>query len=163
MPDEIERKFLLRSDAWRADVHRREAMSQGYLAGSGHVSVRVRVAGDRAWLNIKAGGIVPARKEYEYAVPVEEGRELLGLAPGPLIEKTRHWVEHGGFTWEIDEFEGVNRGLVVAEIELAHLEQSFPHPAWLGMEVTALHRYYNVKLVDRPFCEWTDQERDPTG
>src|ERR1700741_3523575 len=100
MPREIERKFLLKSDAWRSQVQGSRQMSQGYLASGGNVSIRVRIAGDEAWLNIKAGGFVASRQEYEYPVPLDEARELLALAEGPLIEKTRHFVEHGGMTWE---------------------------------------------------------------
>ena len=161
MPREIERKFLLKSDTWRADVRRRRPMSQGYLASGGRVSVRVRVAGDAAWLNIKAGGLVASRQEYEYPVPAGEARELLDLAEGPLIEKTRHFVEHGGNTWEIDEFHGENLGLVVAEIELDREDEPFQRPAWLGKEVTHLERYYNVCLVKHPFRAWTEAERNP--
>lgn len=161
MPREIERKFLPKSDAWRADVQRRAPMSQGYLVSDGRVSVRVRVAGDAAWLNIKAGGLVASRQEYEYAVPVAEARELLALCEGPLIEKTRHFVEHGGKTWEIDEFHGANAGLVVAELELDDEHEAFQRPAWLGQEVTDLERYYNVCLVTHPYSAWTEAERNP--
>lgn len=160
MPREIERKFLLKNDAWRAAVQRRASMSQGYLASSGRVSVRVRVAGDEAWLNIKAGDLVASRQEYEYAVPVAEARELLELAERPLIEKTRHYVEHGGKTWEIDEFHGENAGLVVAELELEREDEPFQRPPWLGEEVTHLKRYYNVCLVTYPFSAWTETERN---
>src|SRR5690348_14479884 len=118
MPREIERKFLLTSDAWRALAHRKQSMSQGYLAGTERVSLRVRIAGDRAHLNIKSGGLVASRLEYEYEIPLDEARELLTLCAGPLIEKTRHYVEFGGLEWEVDEFAGANAGLVVAEIEL---------------------------------------------
>ena len=159
MPREIERKFLLNNDAWRTLARRRQAMSQGYLAGSERVSVRVRVAGDEAHLNIKSGGFVTSRLEYEYAVPVTEARELLKLCPGPLIEKTRHYVDFGGFEWEVDEFHGANDGLVVAELELDSEDQVFPRPAWLGREVTHLRRYYNVSLVDHPYSAWTSAER----
>ena len=161
MPREIERKFLLLSDAWRALARRRQAMSQGYLAGGERVSVRVRVAGDEAHLNLKSGGLVASRLEYEYAIPVDEARELLKLSPGPLIEKTRHYVDFGGFEWEVDEFSGTNTGLIVAELELDAEDQVFPRPAWLGTEVTHLHRYYNVSLVEHPFSVWTDAERRP--
>jgi adenylate cyclase len=161
MPREIERKFLLLSDAWRVLAHRRQAMSQGYLAGSERVSVRIRVAGDEAHLNIKSGGLGASRLEYEYAIPVDEARELLKLCPGPLIEKTRHYVDFGGFEWEVDEFGGTNRGLIVAELELDAEDQVFPRPAWLGTEVTHLRRYYNVSLVEHPFSAWTDAERRP--
>jgi adenylate cyclase len=161
MPREIERKFLLQNDAWRALAQRHQAMSQGYLVGTERVSVRVRVAGEEARLNIKSGGLVASRQEYEYAIPLGEALELLGLCAGPLIEKTRHWVEYGGFEWEIDEFHGANTGLVVAELELTSEDQIFPRPAWLGKEVTHLRRYYNVSLVDHPFSAWTDAERHP--
>jgi adenylate cyclase len=161
MPQEIERKFLLKNDAWRAAAQRSVWMSQGYLASSGRVSVRVRVAGDEAWLNIKAGGLVASRREYEYALPVAEARELLEAAEGPLIEKTRHYVEHGGKTWEIDEFHGANSGLVVAELELEREDEPFEPPEWLGKEVTDLERYYNVCLVKYPYGAWTEAERNP--
>ena len=161
MPREIERKFLPKNDAWRALAHRRRRMSQGYLASGARVSVRVRLAGDEAWLNIKAGGLVASRPEYEYPIPVDEARELLTLAEGPLIDKTRHFVEHGGKTWEVDEFHGENSGLVVAELELDHEDERFPRPPWLGDEVTHLKRYYNVCLVTHPFSAWTEAERKP--
>ena len=178
MPREIERKFLLKNDAWRAQVRRSQRMSQGYLASSGNVSVRVRIAGDEAWLNIKAGGFVPtamdggsapnagsflgpSRHEYEYPLPLDEARELLALAEGPLIEKTRHFVEQGALTWEIDEFGGDNSGLVVAELELDSEDADFARPPWLGVEVTDLSRYYNVCLVTHPYRAWNEAERNP--
>ena len=161
MPREIERKFLPTSDAWRALAYRRQPMSQGYIASSERTSVRVRIAGDDAWLNIKSGGLVPSRLEYEYAIPVAEARELLALAMGPLIEKTRHFVTHAGFEWEVDEFHGDNAGLVVAELELDREDEAFPLPPWIGTEVTELNRYYNACLVRHPFSAWTEAERQP--
>jgi len=161
MPREIERKFLVTSDAWRALAHRRQRMSQGYLASNERISVRVRVAGEEAWLNIKSGGLVASRAEYEYAIPVVEARELLALAVGPVIDKTRHVVGNGDLEWEVDEFHGANLGLVVAEIELDHVTQEFSRPPWIGSEVTHLKRYYNVCLVDHPYTAWTDAERNP--
>ncbi len=161
MPREIERKFLVRSDAWRSQARSSRVMRQGYLANGARLSVRVRVAGDEAWLNIKAGGLVASRQEYEYRVPVAEARELLALAEGPLIEKTRHLVEHGGKTFEVDEFHGENEGLVVAELELEREDEPFVRPPWLGVEVTQLRRYYNVCLVTHPYRAWNDTERKP--
>jgi adenylate cyclase len=158
---EIERKFLLASDAWRALAHRRQPLSQGYLASGERASVRVRIAGSDAWLNIKSGGLVASRLEYEYRIPAADARELLELATGPLIEKTRHYVDYGGFTWEIDEFHGDNLGLIVAEIELDDEQQVFSRPPWLGKEVTELRRYYNVCLVSHPYRAWSEAEKNP--
>jgi adenylate cyclase len=161
MPREIERKFLLKNAAWRSQIRESRPMRQGYLANAGDVSVRVRIAGTQAWLNIKAGGLVPSRAEYEYPIPLDEARELLALAQEPLIEKTRHFVEHGGTTWEIDEFDGDNAGLVVAEVELDSEDSPFARPPWLGVEVTHLRRYYNVCLVSHPYRAWNEAERNP--
>ena len=161
MPREIERKFLPKNDAWRALAYRSQTLRQGYLASGKRMSVRVRIAGGDAYLNIKAGGLVASRMEYEYPLPLADAGELLALAEGPLIEKTRHYVTHDGKTWEIDEFHGDNAGLVVAEIELQREDEPFAHPAWLGTEVTELERYYNVRLVTRPYRTWTETERNP--
>ena len=136
-------------------------MRQGYLASGGNVSIRVRIAGDEAWLNIKAGGFVASRQEYEYPLPLDEACELLALAEGPLVEKTRHYVEQGALTWEIDEFHGDNSGLVVAELELDSEDADFARPPWLGVEVTELRRYYNVCLVKHPYRAWNEAERNP--
>jgi adenylate cyclase len=160
VPREIERKFLPASDAWRAAAVRHERMSQGYVAGSDRASVRVRIAGANATLNVKSGGLAAARYEYEYAIPLDDARELLEISIGPLIDKTRHFVPHGGFEWEVDEFHGDNEGLVVAELELDFEGQEFPKPDWLGAEVTHLPRYYNVKLVKHPYREWSHEERN---
>jgi adenylate cyclase len=161
MAREIERKFLLASDAWRATVSHSTAMKQGYIATSERASVRVRISGEEARLNIKSGGLVASRAEFDYAIPVEDARELLALSVGPLVEKTRHYVDHGGFEWEIDEFAGANSGLVVVELELDSEDQQFPRPSWLGQEVTHLRRYYNVCLVDHPYSVWTAAEKYP--
>ena len=161
MPLEIERKFLLKSDAWRKLARRSQRMSQGYLASGGRVSLRVRIAGDEARLNMKTGGVGVSRQEYEYPIPLTEARELLALALGSLIDKTRHFVEHGGKTWEVDEFHGANLGLVVAELELEREDEQFPVPPWIGKEVTQLARYYNSRLVGHPYCAWTEAERNP--
>jgi adenylate cyclase len=159
MAQEIERKFLPRSDAWRALARERVRMSQGYVARGDGVSVRVRIAGEAAWLNIKVGGLTASRLEFEYAVPVADARELLAHAAGPLIDKTRHLVDVEGFTFEVDEFHGANAGLVVAEVELDREDQPFPRPDWLGPDVTEHRRYYNVCLVEHPYSAWTEAER----
>jgi adenylate cyclase len=159
MPKEIERKFLLASDAWRSLAVRSREMRQGYIAEAPRTSVRVRISADDAWLNIKCGGLAAVRDEFEYPIPLADARALLEAVAAPLIEKTRHWVPYAGLEWEIDEFHGVNAGLVVAEIELDDERQSFSSPPWLGKEVTQLERYYNVNLVRRPYSQWNVEER----
>ena len=155
MPLEIERKFLVSGDGWRGEVTRRCDMRQGYLVGeSGKASVRVRLEGDEGRLNIKAAVIGASRAEYDYAIPVAEAREILSNLCVGRLEKTRHYVERDGLTWEIDEFHGDNDGLVVAEIELADERQAFARPTWLGDEVTQDRRYYNHHLALHPYRTW---------
>ncbi|HEY8539006.1 MAG TPA: CYTH domain-containing protein [Steroidobacteraceae bacterium] len=155
MPVEIERKFLLCSDAWRADAGNRVLMRQGYVGATPHCSVRVRVSGDRAWLNLKAKRSERSRLEYEYPIPLRDADEMLAhLCERPLVEKYRYEVRHGAHTWEIDEFLGENAGLIVAEIELASEDERFERPAWLGEEVTHDERYYNFNLAKRPYRTW---------
>lgn len=155
MAVEIERKFLLRNNTWRDVADDGLCMRQGYLTGSGKASVRVRVAGDEANINIKSATIGIARQEYEFPLPLGEANEMLdSLTEGPLIEKTRYHVRHGKHVWEIDVFAGDNQGLVVAEIELNDAQEGFDRPDWLGEEVSTDSRYYNAALVKHPFKNW---------
>lgn len=163
---EIERKFLVAADDWRAGVESSQRMAQGYLdagdalaCGSGKTSVRVRIAGESAWLNIKSRQSGAARQEFEYSIPLADAQALLHLCSGGLIDKTRHHVRHGGFLWEIDEFAGVNAGLIVAEIELPAADTAFARPDWLGHEVTDAPRYYNHALAQRPYSQWAPEEK----
>lgn len=155
MATEIERKFLVRDDSWRAAVERSRPMRQGYLPGLETASVRVRLDGDRALLNIKSATLDVTRQEYEYPIPVADAEEILDtLCARPLIEKTRHFVPHAGHVWEVDVFSGDNAGLVVAEVELAHPDDAPELPPWVGEEVSADPRYYNVSLVRHPYKDW---------
>lgn len=155
MATEIERKFLLRDDSWRKEADMGVTIRQGYLAGSEKSSIRVRVTDDRANINIKSATLDITRHEYEYPIPLEDANELLDLLnEGPLIEKIRYHVHHGGHQWEIDVFSGDNEGLVVAEIELSSKDEEFERPDWLGDEVSDDHRYYNVCLVKHPYKDW---------
>jgi len=155
MAIEIERKFLLADERWRADVVRSVPMHQGYLGSDPQCSVRVRLAGNAAWLNIKSATLGIERLEFEYAIPPADAETMLQrLCSARSLSKTRHHVPHGGHTWEIDEFDGLNRGLVVAELELAHVDEAFARPAWLGQEVSDDPRYYNVCLIDNPYTCW---------
>jgi adenylate cyclase len=152
MPMEIERKFLVVSDAWRGrGMPAGRRFCQGYLAGGDGVSVRVRRASDEAFITIKGDAIGPARPEYEYPIPVAEAEELLSrLCRRPLIEKTRHEVLHDGHVWEIDVFGGANAGLVLAEVELSDPHERFALPPWVGAEVTFDPRYRNSALAAAP-------------
>ena len=157
MGTEIERKFLVRNDDWRREARAELHMRQGYVSGGEQASVRVRVQGDSAFLNIKSATLGVRRREYEYPLPLSDAEEMLDhLCAGPLIEKTRYHVEHAGHTWEVDVFEGDNAGLVVAEIELDREDEAFEKPAWVGDEVSHDPRYYNVCLVKHPYKEWRD-------
>ena len=132
-------------------------MCQGYMSGGEQASVRVRVQGEQAFLNIKSATLGVWRREYDYPIPLHDGEEILDhLCMGPLIEKTRYLVEYAGHTWEVDVFEGDNAGLVVAEIELDSEDQPFEKPPWAGEEVSHDPRYYNVCLVKHPYKEWRD-------
>lgn len=166
MPLEIERKFLPRSDGWRASVERSVRMAQGYLndlgaveSGRQRASVRVRIAGEQAFLNLKSRELGRSRQEFDYEIPVPDAEVLLALCTGGLIDKVRHHVRHGAHLWEVDEFLGDNAGLVVAEIELQSPDERFEHPAWLGIEVTELQRYYNLALAERPYAQWSEAEK----
>lgn len=156
MAIEIERKFLVRNEDWRQNADTGTTFIQGYLIGSKQASVRVRIEGEQAFLNIKSATLGMRRQEYEYAIPISDARELLQtLCNKPLIEKIRYHLNVGADLWEIDVFSGDNAGLIVAEIELQDEQQQFVQPEWLGKEVTHDPRYYNVNLAQLPFKDWS--------
>lgn len=166
---EIERKFLLRGEGWRGTAHKVVPMAQGYLndlssvdSGAMNTSVRVRIEGDAARLNIKSRELGRSRQEFDYAISLDDARALLALCVGGIIDKRRHLVEHAGHLWEIDEFLGDNAGLLVAEIELQAPDEAFERPDWLGVEATHAQRYYNLALASRPFSQWGEDERAAT-
>lgn len=155
MATEIERKFLVNDNAWRASVSRKVDIIQGYLANTERGSIRIRVSGSEANLNIKSMTLGVTRQEYDYPIPARDARAMLDeLCMQPLIEKTRHYVEYNNHTWEIDEFHGINAGLVVAELEVDREDEAFDPPPWLGKEVSDDPRYYNVCLVEHPYSKW---------
>ncbi|QNH22045.1 CYTH domain-containing protein [Xanthomonas sp. GW] len=161
MAIEIERKFLVTGDGWRAAAHRVIPMAQGYIndqaamdSGAQKASVRVRIQGEEAFLNLKSRELGHTRQEFEYPLPLDDARALLALCVGGLIDKRRHLVQHQGHLWEVDEFLGDNAGLVVAEIELQSADEAFAKPDWIGSEVTDDARYYNLALASHPFSQW---------
>jgi adenylate cyclase len=155
MATEIERKYLVLNDAWRAHVQREVRYLQGYLANTRDCSVRVRVGGDSAFLNVKGATVGASRLEFEYPVPVADAEVMLReLSAGGVVEKTRYYVPHEGREWEVDVFAGENAGLVVAEIELDDEADVIALPDWAGEEVTEDVRYYNSNLAVTPFNRW---------
>jgi len=154
MAKEIERKFLLVGDAWR-ELAKGTHYRQGYLNSAKERTVRVRTIDDKGFLTIKGITTGATRVEYEYEIPHSDCTEMLDdLAEKPIIEKARYKIEFGGFVWEVDEFFGVNKGLVVAEIELEREDEPFERPDWLGEEVSDDPRYYNVYLAAHPYRTW---------
>ena len=155
MATEIERKFLVVSDSWRPVADSGTRFRQGYLIGAEKASVRIRIEGEEANINIKSATLGVRRQEYEYAIPLAEAEEMLDtLCEKPQIEKTRYLVTVGNHTWEIDVFAGENEGLVVAEVELNSEDEAFELPDWAGREVSDDTRYYNVCLVKHPYSVW---------
>jgi len=155
MTKEIERKFLVRGDAWRA-LATGIMYRQGYLNSAKERTVRIRTADARAFLTIKGITIGATRAEYEYEIPFDDGKEMLNtLAEKPLIEKKRYKIHLGSLTWEVDEFLGENAGLIIVEVELASEDQVLEKPSWVGDEVTEDPRYFNANLVKNPFTRWS--------
>ncbi len=158
MAKEIERKYLVAGGEWRDRVTRSMVFRQAYVVSAENRSVRVRIVdGREAKLTVKIGASALVRDEYEYSIPLGDAQELMESAPGVVIEKTRHTVEHGGFTWEIDVFEGRYAGLVVAEVEMDDENACPALPGWLGREVTGDRRFSNQSLaMDNPHGELPD-------
>lgn len=155
MGKEIERKFLVGPD-WKEQVKgiEPEMIKQGYLCSEPERNVRVRTKGAGAFLTIKGKTEGFSRKEFEYAIPLQEAEELLGMCPSPLIEKQRFTLTIDGQQWEIDEFFGDNKGLLIAEAELESEEQALSIPDWIQQEVTHDKRYYNAQLAQNPYSQW---------
>ena len=154
MAKEIERKFLVKGEDWRA-MARGTRYRQGYLSTVKERTVRVRTIDDNGFLTIKGVSVGATRSEYEYEIPAADADEMLDdLCEKPIIEKDRYKIPVGDVTWEVDEFFGVNDGLIVAEVELLSEDQSFPKPDWIGDEVTGDPRYFNANLIARPFSTW---------
>jgi len=156
MAQEIERKFLVLDDIFKAIAGKSTRITQGYLSSHPGRTVRVRIKGDTGYLTIK--GIVSAsgtsRYEWEKEIPAEEAYELLKICEPGVIDKTRYEVKSGIHTFEVDEFYGENLGLVVAEVELTREDEPIVKPAWLGPEVTGDPRYYNSMLIKTPYTKW---------
>lgn len=158
MATEIERKFLVKNDNWRSLSKSAIKIEQGYLNTAVTRTVRIRTSGNRAFLTVKGKSTGAFRSEFEYEIPYEDALEMLALCEEPRIQKTRYIVEENNQVWEIDEFEGVNKGLIVAEIELKNESQIVSKPEWLGKEVTDDSRYYNSALILHPYSTWKSSQ-----
>ncbi|WP_298613870.1 CYTH domain-containing protein [uncultured Thermosynechococcus sp.] len=153
---EIERKFLVIGEDWRSLATSVFHFAQGYLSTVPERTVRVRLAGNEAWITIKGKASGGQRREYEYAIPTVDARELLGeLCLQPIIEKSRYHIPAGDLCWEIDEFAGASAGLILAEIELPRADYPLTLPPWIGREVTDDPRYTNAYLAEHPYQEWS--------
>ncbi|CAN1495652.1 CYTH-like_CthTTM-like_1 domain containing protein [Flavobacteriaceae bacterium] len=153
---EIERKFLVSSNAFKDETFTQNRIKQGYLSAVPERTVRVRIKGKKGYLTIKGisneSGL--SRFEWEKEIPVDEAEKLLLLCEAGVIDKTRFEIKTGNHIFEVDEFYGENEGLVMAEIELKSESETFEKPIWLGQEVTNDKRYYNSYLSNNPFKKW---------
>lgn len=153
---EIERKFLVIDDSYKAMAFHSDRIAQGYICREGGNSARVRVRGDKGYITIKGpsldGGL--SRFEWEKEISVAEALELLKLCHDGIIDKIRHLVKFGKHIFEVDEFFGDNEGLVIAEVELSDANENFERPGFLGAEVTGDKRYYNSRLTRYPYKSW---------
>ena len=150
---EIERKFLVTSDNYKLNAKSVE-IKQAYLSIDKAMAIRVRIENIQASINIKSKKTEKTNYEFEYVIPLDEARSLIGMSSYGLIKKTRFMVEYKGKIWEVDEFYGDNQGLIVAEIELDTEDEHFDFPDWIGEEVTTDFRYLNSNLAKSPFKFW---------
>lgn len=156
MAQEIERKFRVISDAFKAESFNDTKIVQGFLSTVPERTVRIRIKGDKGFITVKGIGNESgtSRYEWEKEISVEDATDLLKISEPGVIDKTRFNVKSGGHTFEVDEFYGENEGLVVAEVELSSEDEDFVKPSWLGEEVTGQVKYYNSMLMKNPFKNW---------
>jgi len=147
MGKEIERKFLLKNNDWKSQVVKTHTIQQGYLSTDPERTVRIRIKDDNGILTIKGKNEGITRLEFEYSIPLKDAKELIKMCGKPLIEKTRNIIVLKNHTWEIDEFSGIHKGLILAEIELKSEDIEFHIPNWIGKEVSHDPRYYNSNLA----------------
>ena len=156
MANEIERKFLVKSENFKKEANKKTRITQGYLSSVPERTVRVRTKGDKGYITIKGKGNASGatRYEWEKEIPADEVEDLLKICEQGVIEKTRYEVISGNHTFEVDEFYGENQGLIVAEVELTNENEAFEKPEWLGDEVSGDTKYYNSMLMKHPFTKW---------
>lgn len=156
MAQEIERKFLVIGDNWRS-LGQRVLCRQGYIPTADARTVRIRVVGQQGYLTLKGPTTGVTRHEFEYPIPYDEAMVILDtLCDHPLVEKWRTPINLDGLIWEVDEFLGANRGLILAEVELAQEDQALKYPSWLGPEVSHDGRYFSANLARYPYTTWSE-------
>ena len=157
MAQEIERKYLIQPVDW-SSIAEGIPYQQGYIATQNNTAIRVRIAGDRAFLTLKGETLNISRLEFEYEIPIADAQQLLeNFCKKPFIEKTRYKIQYANLTWDIDIFEGENDGLAIAEVELDHEDQPIDLPPWIDREVTGDPKYYNSALANNPYQKWQNK------
>ncbi|MDO5687474.1 MAG: CYTH domain-containing protein [Neisseria sp.] len=154
MSVEIERRFLLKNDSWRSQITRSIIMQQGYLSVEKERTIRLRIIDDQAWLTIKGFISDVSRHEFEYPIALSDALTMMREMCPFVLQKTRHLVYVDDLLFEIDEYEGENAPLIVAELELPDENTPYSVPDWLGVEITADGRYSNAYLSKHPFATW---------
>ncbi len=156
MAQEIERKFLVKNETFKVDSVKEIKITQGFLSTVAERTVRIRIKGKQGFITVKGIGNDSgvSRFEWEKEIDIQDARELLRICEPGIIEKTRFHIKFGVHTFEVDEFHGENKGLVIAEIELSSEDEIFKKPNWLGKEITGDVKYYNSMIVKKPFKEW---------
>jgi adenylate cyclase len=157
MPIEIEHKFIVNKDEWSGIKPENSlAIKQAYLSTDPDKTIRLRTLGKSAFITIKGKTANAVRKEFEYEIPLDEAVEMIELFGENVIEKTRHYIHHLDHLWEVDEFFGLNAGLLVAEVELTKEDETYAIPGWAGQDVTEDARYYNSYLIKHPYSTWNE-------
>ncbi len=154
MGKEIEKKFLVKGTNWK-NLAEGIVYRQAYLSTKKENVVRVRIVGDKGYLTVKGLNLGVSRLEYEYEIPIIDAKEILNnLCKKPIIEKKRYKIKFEGLMWEVDEFLGKNKGLIIAEVELSYETQEIKKPVWIGREVTSESKFFNSNLVSNPYSKW---------
>ncbi len=156
MPIEIERKFLIKNNSYITESFKVSHIKQGFLNSNKNRVVRIRIIDDNGWITVKgvSSNDGTSRFEWEKEISLNDAESLLSLCEETIIEKNRYFVKFGTHLFEVDEFMGVNKGLVIAEIELGSVNEKYIKPKWIGEEVTGITKYYNSELSKNPFKNW---------
>ena len=155
MPTEIEHKYLVHKNLWRHVTSDKSVqIRQGYLLTDPNKTVRIRASGEKGFITIKGKTVGASRPEFEYEIPLEEANQLINNFCSSVIEKTRHYIDLENKTWEVDVFEGLNSGLIIAEIELDSENETYSKPNWVDLNVTNDNKYANSNLTVRPYSAW---------